>query len=433
MKKLISLVLALCVLLTLSVAAGAESTGLKGEFTIVHFNSESDVSGTAAAFWKAAKAFEAANPDVKINYEFIAHDDYEAYITTMMSGDSLPDVYLTKGDLVSTLADAEAIYPAEDLVKEDADWYAQYVPGAFSDGSYKGVGYTIPFQMQANCVVLYNQAIFDECGLTFPKTIEELIADIPVFTEKGYTAIGLGNNGSWLAPSCIVNTFMYRYVDGEWFNSLRNGEGAAWTDEAVVKGLTDFAAIAKAGAFNENLSSLDQDGMYELYYNKKCAMMINGAWMIGSVMGNCPEDVLATTKVARMPAVEGGKNEDKNVAGGAGWGWTLNKKLEGDNLAAALAFCKAVTTGDYASDALANGFFSAANAGDVDMSTLNPLFAAYADVEKDMAFLPIWDVVLPASFGSGEYYASTSELLIGAITPEEMAARLQDAWEQTQE
>ena len=56
MKKLISLVLALCVLLTLSVAAGAESTGLKGEFTIVHFNSESDVSGTAAAFWKAAKA-----------------------------------------------------------------------------------------------------------------------------------------------------------------------------------------------------------------------------------------------------------------------------------------------------------------------------------------------------------------------------------------
>ena len=121
------------------------------------------------------------------------------------------------------------------------------------------------------------------------------------------------------------------------------------------------------------------------------------------------------------------------MAGGAGWGWTLNKKLEGDNLAAALAFCKAVTTGDYASDALANGFFSAANAGDVDMSTLNPLFAAYAEVEKDMVFLPIWDVVLPASFGSGEYYASTSELLIGAITPEEMAARLQDAWEQAQE
>ena len=66
-------------------------------------------------------------------------------------------------------------------------------------------------------------------------------------------------------------------------------------------------------------------------------------------------------------------------------------------------------------------------------TTLVELFAAYAEVEADMAFLPIWDVVLPASFGSGEYYASTSELLIGAITPEEMAQRLQDAWIEAQE
>lgn len=427
MKKLVSLVLSLMMVLSL-VAFSANAEGLKGEFTVVHYNSEGDVSGTAAAFWAAAKAFQEANPDVKINYEFIAHDDYEAHISQLMAGESLPDVFLTKGDLVSMLADADMIYPAEELVQADADWYAQYVSGAFDDGSYNGKGYTIPFQMQANCVVLYNEAIFEECGLTFPTTIQELIADIPVFAEKGYYTIGLGNNGSWLAPSCVVNTFMYRYVDGEWFSNLRAGNGAAWTDEAIVKGLTDFQAIAQAGAFNETYSSLDQDGMYELFYNGKCAMMINGAWMIGSVMGNCPEEVLATTKVALMPAVEGGVNENRNVAGGAGWGWTLNKKLEGENLEAALAFTKAVTTGEYASSALANGFFSAANAGEYDASTLNPLFAAYAEVEKDMAFLPIWDVVLPASFGSGEYYATTSELLLGAITPEQMAQRLQDAW-----
>lgn len=430
MKKTVSLLLALCVMLSLASFAGAE--GVKGEFTVIHFFNSTDLSGTAGAYWNAYNAFKAANPDVVIHDEFIAHDDYETYITQLMAGDSLPDVFLTKGDLVSTLAEADVIYPAEDLIKEDADWYAQYVDGAFDDGTYNGKGYTVPFQMQANCCVVYNQAIFDECGLTFPTTIQELIADIPVFTEHGYVTIGLGNNGSWLAPSCIVNTFMYRYVDGEWFESLRSGSGAAWTDEAIVKGLTDFAAIAKAGAFNETLSSLDQDGMYELYYNKKCAMMINGAWMIGSVMNNCPEDVLANTKVARMPAVEGGLNGDKNVAGGAGWGYTLKKSLEGDNLAAALAYCKAMTTGDYATDALAKGFFSSAKAGEYNPEELAPLFAQYAAVEADMSFLPIWDVVLPASFGSGEYYAATSELLIGAITPEEMAQRLQDAWEAAQ-
>ena len=432
MKKFLSLVLALIMVLSLA-AFSAQAEGLKGEFTVVHYNSESDVSGTAAAYWTAVKAFQEANPDVKINFEFIAHDDYEANLSRLIAGDSLPDVFLTKGDLVGMLADGGKIYAAEELVKEDADWYGQYLAGAFNDGTYNGTGYTIPFQMQANCVVLYNQAIFDECGVAFPTTIQELIDLIPVFTEKGYTTIGLGNNGSWLAPSCIVNTFMYRYVDGEWFNSLREGTGAAWTDEAIVKGLTDFQAIAKAGAFNETYSSLDQDGMYELFYNKKCAMMINGAWMIGSVMGNCPADVLETTKVALLPAVEGGVNGNRNVAAGAGWGWTLNKSLEGDNLQAALAFCKAITTGDYATTALLNGFFSAAQAGEYDPAALSPLFAAYAEVEKDMAFLPIWDVVLPASFGSGEYYATTSELLLGAITPEDMAQRLQDAWEACQD
>lgn len=433
MKKLVSLVLALCMVCMLGIfGATAEGTGLKGEFTVVHFNSETEASGTAAAFWTAANAFMAANPDVKVNYQFIAHDDYEAYITTQMAGDSLPELFLTKGDLISIMADADLIYPAEAMVKENADWYGRYVAGAFNDGTYNGQGYTVPFQMQANCCVVYNQAIFDECGLAFPATIDELLEQIPVFVEHGYIPVGLGNNGSWLAPSCIVNTFMYRYVDGTWFDSLRGGEGAAWTDEAIVKGLTAFQSLATAGAFNDTMSSLDQDGMYEMFYNKKCAMMINGAWMIGSVMGNCPEDVLATTHVARMPAAVGGTNEDKNTAGGAGWGWTIKKTVEGDNLTAMLAFIEAVTTGDYASDALKNGFFSAADAGEIDTATLNPLFAEYAAAEADMAFLPIWDVVLPASFGSGEYYASTSELLIGAITPEEMAQRLQDAWEACQ-
>ena len=338
-------------------------------------------------------------------------------------------MFLIKGDLVTTLAEADMIYPMEEIVKADEAWYAEYVSGAFADG----MGYTVPFQMQANCCVVYNQKIFDECGVSFPETIEELITLIPAFQAKGYVTIGMGNGGQWLAPSCVVNTFMYRFVDSEWFESLRAGTGAAWTDEAIVKGLTAFQDLVKAGAFNETCNSIDQDGMYELYYQEKCAMMINGAWMIGSVIGDCPAEVLANTHVALMPAVEGGLNGNRNVAGGPGWGWAVNKQtVSEEKLPVVCEYLKAITTGDYANKALGMGFFSAAKTSDVDMDALAPLFAEYATVEADMCFLPIWDVVLPASFGSGEYYASTQELIMGAITPEEMAQRLQDAWEMCQ-
>lgn len=426
MKKFLSLMLAIVMVLSLGLVSASAEEGLTGEFTVLHFNNEADTSGTSYGFWQAAKAFEAANPGVTIHYEFVAHDDYEAYINTLMAGSSLPDVFLIKGDLVSTMADGDLIYAEEPMIQQDADWYGQYVGGAFDDGSYNGVGYTVPFQMQANCVVVYNQKIFDECGVEkFPETYAELVEDLPKFIEKGYTPIGLGNGGQWLAPSCLLNTFCYRYVDGEWFESLRSDSGAKWTDEAIVKALTDFQALATAGAFNADMNSIDQDGMYQLYYNQKCAMMINGAWMVGEVMSNCPADVAADTHVALMP----GDSGNKNVAAGAGWGWTVNKSVSEENLPAVQAFLKAITTGDYADKALGMGFFSAANTTSVDESALNPLFKEYWDIEKTMNFLPIWDVVLPASFGSGEYYASTQELLIGAITPEEMAQRLQDAWE----
>ena len=433
MKKIISLLMVLAMVFTLGLVSANADEGLTGEFTVLHFNNEADTSGTAYGFWQAAKAFEAANPNVTIHYEFVAHDDYESYISTLMAGDSLPDVFLAKGDLVSSLAEGDLIYAEETMIKEDAEWYSQYADGAFSDGSYNGVGYTVPFQMQANCVVVYNQKIFEECGVeSFPATFTELLEIIPKFLEKGYTPIGLGNGGQWLAPSCLLNTFCYRYVDNEWFSSLRAGTGAKWTDEAIVNALTDFQNLAKAGAFNSDMNSIDQDGMYQLYYNQKCAMMINGAWMIGEVMANCPADVFENTHVALMPAVEGGLGENKNTAAGAGWGWTVNKSVKDENLTAVQAFLKAITTGDYADKALEMGFFSAANTTNVNSDALNRLFKEYWEVEETMNFLPIWDVVLPASFGSGEYYASTQELLISAITPEEMAERLQEAWELAQ-
>ena len=133
-----------------------------------------------------------------------------------------------------------------------------------------------------------------------------------------------------------------------------------------------------------------------------------------------------------LPAVADGLNGNKNVAGGAGWGWAVNKSVTDNNYAAVQAFLKAITTGDYADKALEMGFFSAAQTSTVDESKLATVFKDYWTVEETMNFLPIWDVVLPASFGSGEYYASTQELLINAITPEQMAQRLQEAWEAAQ-
>lgn len=408
----------------------AAETAAAGSFSLFHFHEE-DGAGTSKAFWSAANAFKEANPNVSIEYQFTDSDNYEEKLTTLMAGEELPDVFLTKGDMLGTLADAGLIQSLDQYVQADADWAASYAEGVFSDCTYDGKEWGVPFQMQANCIGVYNEEIFKECGVEgWPETWDELLDACEKIKAGGYTPIAMGNKDQWLAESAVFNTYAYKYVDGAWFDSLKNNQGAKFTDEKFVEALTGFQAIADAGYLNSDVNSINQDEMYSLYYNKQAAMFFNGAWSIGTLTENAPEEVLANTHLGLMPAVTGESGTKFDTAAGAGWNYVIKADLEGENLTAALAFLKQVTTGEYADEALRNGFFSAAKAsGNVSEKDMPTLFAEYAELEATMNFLPIFDCQLPAEIGSGVLFADTQQLIAGTITPEDMAADCQSTME----
>ena len=427
-KRVVVLATAMTAAMIFGTTAMAKEGGLSGKFSLFHFG-EKDGGGTSKAFWNAVEKFQAANPDVEIDFQFTDSDNYQEKLTALMAGDELPDVWLTKGDMLPTFADAGSIQAADQFIKEDAEWADSYVEGAFTDTTYDDTAWGVPFQMQANCIGVYNQAIFEECGIDgWPETWTELLEDCAKIKEAGYTPIAMGNKDQWLAESAVFNTYAYKYIDQDWFNSLANNEGAKFTDEKFVKALEGFQNIAQY--FNEDMNSINQDEMFALYYDKKAAMFFDGAWSVGTMIQNCPEDVLATTHVGLMPAVEGESGTKYDTAAGAGWNYVINSRVEGDDLKAVLAFLKAITTGEYADDALQQGFISAAKTSEnADMSTLAPLFAEYYDLAAQMNNCSIFDCVLPAEVGSGVLYADTQQLIAGSMTPEDMAADCQAALE----
>ncbi|MDD6661636.1 MAG: extracellular solute-binding protein [Lachnospiraceae bacterium] len=422
-KRTVILTMAMAMTMIFGTTAMAEE-GLSGKFTLFHFHEE-DGGGTSKAFWNAAHKFMEENPNVEIDFQFTDSNNYQEKLTALMAGDELPDIWLTKGDMLPTFADAEVIQAADQYISADEDWAAAYVDGAFADTTYDGTQWGVPFQMQANCIGVYNQAIFEECGIDgWPETWTELLEDCAKIKEAGYTPIAMGNKDQWLAESAVFNTYAYKYIDQDWFNSLANNEGAKFTDEAFVRALEGFQNIAQY--FNDDMNSINQDEMYSLYYDKKAAMYFNGAWSVGTMIQNCPEDVLATTHVGLMPAVEGESGTKYDTAAGAGWNYVINTSVQDENLTAALAFLKAVTTGEYADDALQQGFISAAKTSDdLDMSSLAPLFAEYYELAAQMNNCSIFDCVLPAEVGSGVLYADTQQLIAGSMTAEDMAADCQ--------
>ncbi len=393
-------------------------------FSLLQFHKTTDESGTGAAYRIASEAWKEVNPGVTIEEEFVAHDDYETYLKTMMASNTLPDVFICKGDMLEQLAGAGVIVPLDDDIA--GEWGNGFSDGALTDGTVDDKVYTIPFQLQANCTVVYNQDILTECGVNeFPSTYDELLDAIDKINAKGYTPIALGNSAKWVAESCLFNTFAYRYVTADWFLSLKNGQGAKFTDEAFVKALADFQNLANVGAFNSDMNSIDNMQQKTMYYNKKAAMFIEGAWCVGDIIANAPEDVKAVTQFANLPEVTGAGGDKDAVAGGAGWGYCINASLTGENKEAALSFLKAVSDSNYGEIALQNGFISGSKVENIDTSSLDPIFAKYLAYVSTVKQQPIFDVQLPAAV-SEELYARTQELLIGAVTPEEMAQYCQE-------
>ncbi len=393
-------------------------------FSFLHFHNEADESGTAAAYTKMADKWTSENSDVTIDAQYVSHDNYETTLRTLMASNTLPDVFLCKGDTLTSLADAGLIVPVQEDIESNSIWYNGFNADAFSDGTYKETIYGIPFQLQSNTVVTYNKEIFTECGVDkFPENYDELLDAIQKIKAKGYIPIALGNKARWVAGSCLFNTFAYRYVDVDWFNSLKEGTGAKFTDEAFIRAVTDFQNLATVGAFNEDMNSIDNLEQKTLFYNKKAAMFIEGAWSLGDVIANAPDDVKAVTGFANLPKVVGAGGNKDTVAGGSGWQYVINASLKGEAKKKALSFIEAITGEDYGKVALEMGFVSASNV-DASSIDLNPLFKKYLELNKTMNFAPIFDVQLPGAVGE-ELFTKTQELLIGAITPQQMAEECQ--------
>ena len=107
MKKFVALLLAAMMLLSMtSVFAEAEKTTL----TMWCIATESDAN--RPAYEAAIAAFEAANPDIKIEWEAFENQSYKTKIKTAMADpDTLPDIFFTwAGAFLGDFVDQGNVY-----------------------------------------------------------------------------------------------------------------------------------------------------------------------------------------------------------------------------------------------------------------------------------------------------------------------------------
>ncbi|MFV2062613.1 MAG: sugar ABC transporter substrate-binding protein, partial [Chloroflexota bacterium] len=113
-------------------------------------------------------AFEAENPDVKIDVETAPFDNYFTVLQTQVAGGDAPDAFELNFENFVTFASKGVLADLGPLTASDESFDAEaYYQRAFDAFAVDGTQYGLP-ESYSTVMLFYNKALFDQAGIDYP-------------------------------------------------------------------------------------------------------------------------------------------------------------------------------------------------------------------------------------------------------------------------
>ena len=339
MKKLLTLVLALCMVLSAVSFASAEDLPT---FDQIVLGENTDLAADLVFAYHRTdrrdllegyvKQFQEMYPNINITYDLITDYAENALLRVGTDNWTIMGIPNVDKDELSTY-----FIPLGSLEVLDGMY------NFMSAQSYDGVCYGIPSTGNANGV-LYNKAVFAAAGITeLPKTPDEFIAALKAVKEKT-DAIPLYTNdaagwtmGAWDAYIGVAATGDPDYMNitllhtKNPFADRGNGTGPY----AVYKILYD---AVKEGLIEEDYTTTDWEGCKGMMNRGEIATMVLGSWAFTQMQeaGDHPEDI----GYMAFPISIDGK---QYAPAGGDYNFGINVKATDDQKLAAMYYLKWLT------------------------------------------------------------------------------------------
>ncbi|WP_100408043.1 ABC transporter substrate-binding protein [Bacillus solitudinis] len=241
---------------------------------------------------KMISAFEAENPNIKINYEMASFDDYFTKLQTRLAGGSAPDTFELNYESFVNYASKDVLLPLDELIKSDSEFDSSQInQEAFKAFQHNKTQYGM-VESFSNVVLYYNKELFDEAGVDYPSadwTWEDELEAAKALTNK--------ENGIYGTYAPIQFWEFYKTIEqngGSIFNPDKT--------EATVNSAENIEALQwmvdKVQKYNVTPSDSEMSGQSDgdLFIAGKIAMLRTGIWMMGSF-----EDVSFEWDIALEP------------------------------------------------------------------------------------------------------------------------------------
>jgi alpha-glucoside transport system substrate-binding protein len=387
---------------------------------------------SVAAINEVLGAFGEEN-DIEIT--FIGDADWEANISTQVSGGNPPDigVFPQPGKL-SDFACAGYVYPLSSEVNEalSANWSTDYSDYAMD----AGVQYGVPVKTDLKSLVWYQPARFEAAGYEVPTTFDEFLALIETMKTDGEAkplCVGIesGTATGWTFTDWVEEMVLRMHggdVYDQWveheipFNDPQIVESMqavldVWSEDNVFASGGNIAATN----FGDNAQPL-VDG--DCFMHRQASFFSGFLGEAGAVFADGSEEAI---DVFYFPDING----DKPVLTAGTFAAAFNNDPDTMKVLAYMA------TADYAEKRQAaqteflggalSGYLSAAQGQ--DPSVYQGLESGFLEIlnESELSRFDASDL-MPAAVGSGTFWSEGTSAVNGDKTAKEAADAIEASW-----
>ncbi len=416
MKKILALVLAVAMLLSLTTVFAEEHEEVTLNLSSIW---SAETEANRAPMLQTLAEFEEAYPWIKVETEWYEANAWKDTGETLALSDSLPDVfYWNAGGILYNLVSTGDILPLNDYLTDDI--MDRMEPGMLIDMTFDDKIYQLPYTKAASALYC-NTELFDQYGVKIPETWDELLEAVKTFKAAGVTPMAVGGGDQW-PTNMYTDIIALRFVGDEACRACYyKTEGATFLSDDWKEAMEAFQTLIDLGAFPDNAAELTRDESEVPYFNGEIPMYVHGQWFSGSLSPEMQQKV----KAVKFPAV--GKGYDNQWMGGAAEGFCCSSYTE--HADEAFILCQFL-----AENLSKNGFIAGAGlpAWKYDFSAytdLNPVMQQIVDASATADSFLLWGNTALTGEDATLIGQTVYEVLAGESTPEDWCADMETIFE----
>ncbi|MEO7058368.1 MAG: extracellular solute-binding protein [Lapillicoccus sp.] len=243
----------------------------------------SSSSGSDAGFQAVNKAFEAANPGVKVSFSSIPNENYNQARSSRLTAGSTDIVVAFPREVPSYVPvsnegdDARLADSGGFLDLTGQPFLSAFNPTVLKATTYKGKNYTVPTGLSYYTGVFYNKKIFKDNGITVPTTWSQMVAACDALKAHGIVPFGIAGKDSAGVTTLGIVQGLYPTTAAK--DALAKGlyDGSAKLDQNTqLEVLTRLKTVF--GYAEPNFAGVTYATMTSDFVNGKFAMMGDGTW-----------------------------------------------------------------------------------------------------------------------------------------------------------